>query len=189
MNKEYIWHEKYRQDSGFSLVEAMIMAVILAIAAASSITLYTMTVQQSKQTQERQIAQESVSEDVARVVRFNNRVVCTPGGTADCWYDLSSDPGESGYISANYSPDATTNYFRDRCINEGGTSLADVAAGLLTESNVPPPTSLNNASIQRYVTIASSQDRRAHRYTVTWKQGEKVIRQLTLVPQVAAWCP
>ena len=176
-------------SAGFSIVEAVIMAALLSIGAITSLTLFTFTSRQQRQTGEIQQVQEAVAGDIASIERFNERIVCT--GTDGACTVSNSDPGESGYSRSDYLPGATINLFRDRCRGVNDQTLGTVAAALLPNS-VPVPSSFSTLGITRLATasgVTSAGDSPNHQYTITWSRNGARVRQLTLVPRVAAWCP
>ena len=170
---------------GFAITEAILMAVLLAIAALGTITMLTVSVTQSRRSDASHEDQIAINQDLSAIQQFNERMVCT-SLTSSCTVS-SGTPGESNYINTSYSI-AGTNYFRDRCNNVSSSTIANEAVTLLTTVTVPTPTSFSSLGLSRSVSTNSS-DKLNHVYTVTWLDSGNRLRQVKLKPLVASWCP
>lgn len=177
---------KQGRCEGFSIVEAVIIAVILAVGTTTSLILFTFTSSQNNSARQSQATEEALRADIASIAQFNERMTCSAG--TGCTIS-NNDLGEN-----NYAPTTTSNDFILRCRGTSNRTLGNEAADLLTLQNVPTPTAFLTLGITRSAPVAeaftaTSTDNPTHRYTVTWNRNGNRIRQLTFTPRVAAWCP
>ena len=163
---------------GFSLVEVMLAAALMVIVAVGTTVLFTLSNSQTLQSRARQGEQAAISDDLATIQRLNDRYSCASGSCAIA----ASDPGENDYYPDTAADRATV----DAQCNSG--ALID---NLITAiKSAATPASFGNLGIRRRPASASSDDPATNRYTVTWSSSDgRQLRQVTLVPTMAGWCP
>lgn len=171
------------QTQGFSLIEVVVAAGLLIIVAVGSALLFVLSNRQTVSTRDREEQQSAISDDVAAIQRLNDRYSCTAG--ANSCAVASYDPNEDQYYPSGSSNNTT---FNDLCKNGG------LITNLLTTiNNTARPTSFTRLGITRNSATAVSDpsgEPMTHRYTVTWvNSNAQQLRQVTLVPTVANWCP
>lgn len=182
-----------RVNAGFSLVELMVSMVLFAIVSAGSLGLFTIATRQANLTRQLQEEEFAIRLDLATIQALNDRYTCASG---TCLIDSDGEPpGQNEYYPSN-STDQTT--FASLCSSGGlagkttaasGTtpSSATGLVGLINATNTP--TAFTNLGISR-TTLEDSSSPSANRYTVTWKGSDgSVLRQISLTPTTAAWCP
>lgn len=164
---------------GFSLVEMMMAAVLMVIASIGTVAMFNYGISQNSSSRGKQEEQSAISEDLADIQVMNDRYTCT---NEQLCAVISSDPGENGYHPAGTIPSTP---FRDACLN--GSLLSN----LITKINATAtPRAFTSLGISRAVSQSVSSDGNYNRYTITWsKTGGTRLRQITLVPTVAGWCP
>jgi type II secretory pathway pseudopilin PulG len=175
-----------RSSSGYSLVEIIIATLVFVVAGAGAVSLFTLVTRQASMTQSQQEEQFATAIDEGAILRLNDRYSCASGA---CTVGTSTvSPGENGYY-----PDqlAAVNSFKALCnaLTSANRSLVD---DLVTQiQSLPVTTQMTRLGVSRQVneeleTVAPL----AHRYRVAWisRDGE-VLRQITLTPTAAAWCP
>jgi type II secretory pathway pseudopilin PulG len=164
--------------AGFSLVEVMLAATLLVIVAIGATILFTLSNQQTLSSRGKQEQQSAISEDLAALLRMNDRYSCISGSCAVA----SSDPGEDEYY-----PSASTSQqsFNNSCSSGG------LLSNLITAINGrAAPAAFNTLGIQRQAPVIDSEEPSTHRYSITWVDASgRRLRQVTLVPTVANWCP
>jgi len=173
-------------SAGYSLVEIVIATLIFVIAGAGAVSLFTLVTRQAAMTQSQQEEQFATAIDEGAILRFNDRYSCASGvctvGTS------TASPGENGYY-----PDqsAAVNSFKALCnaVTSTDRSLVD---DLVTQiQSLPVTTQMARLGVTRQVAeepelVAPL----AHRYRVTWRSRDgEVLRQITLTPTAAGWCP
>ena len=168
-----------QQAGGFSLVEMMIAAVLMVIATIGTVAMFNYGISQNSSSRGKQEEQSAISEDLAEIQVMNDRYTCS--NALSCAIS-SSDPGENGYHPIGTSPSSS---FNAACLN--GTLLNNL---ITTISEKGTPLAFTQLGISRTVSQTVSSDGNYNRYTVTWtKTGGTRLRQITLVPTVAGWCP
>jgi type II secretory pathway pseudopilin PulG len=168
-----------RQAAGFSLVEMMIAAVLMVIATIGTVGMFNYGISQNSSSRGKQEEQSAISEDVADIQRINDRYTCSNEQTCAV---ASSDPGENGYYPTGSNPSSS---FNAACLD--GTLLDNLINTITTTAT---PSAFSNLGITRSVSASVSSDVRYNRYTVTWRNRAGTrLRQITLVPTVAGWCP
>lgn len=187
MRQRHLTFSSESSKGGFSIVEALMAALILVVVTSGSLALYTSYTRSLQLSRRENQVQAALAADIASILRTNRRIVCTTGA---CTIS-STDPTENDYFP---DPTNTTfvNYFTSLCSNQ---TLAAQAATLIT--NLSPPTEFNTLGITRNAAVAevyaSAPQRSGHRYVVTWSRtvgGQtRPLRQLTLTPTAANWCP
>lgn len=162
----------------------VIAAALMVIATIGTVALFNYSISQNSSSRSQQEEQSAISEDMAAIQVANDRYSCSD---SDASVPIScsvsgSDPGEDSYYTAGAAPSAS---FNDACLDG---SLID---NLLTAINaINQPAAFSRLGISRTAAKTPSSDGIYHRYTVTWSgSGGTRLRQITLVPTVAGWCP
>ena len=173
-----------QRNSGFSLVELLVAAVVMAIASMGGTYLFNQATSQARaisQTLEQQFA---ISNELAVIRDHNDRYTCS---TIPCSVQTGGNPpNQNQYVPANPDDPAHTPTFRQLC----AVGLAD---NLISDINSTPK--LTSSEITRLAsTDLSSTDSPSstppQRYLVRWSSNDgRVLRQVQLMPTVAAWCP
>jgi len=167
------------QTRGFSLVEMMIAAVLMVIATIGTVSLFNYGISQNSSSRGKQEEQSAISEDVADIQRINDRYTCS---NEQACAVSSSDPGENSYYPTGPNPSSP---FNAACLD--GTLLNNLISTITTTAT---PSAFTRLGITRSVSTSASSDGRYNRYTVTWRNRAGTrLRQITLVPTVAGWCP
>jgi len=173
-------------SSGYSLVEIIIATLVFVIAGAGAVSLFTLVTRQSSMTQSQQEEQFATAIDEGAIIRLNDRYTCA-SGTCTAGTSTSS-PGENGYY-----PDqlAAVNSFKSLCNAATSTDRSLVDDLVAQIQSLPVTSQMARLGVIRQVneeseTVAPL----AHRYRVAWisRDGE-ILRQITLTPTAAAWCP
>ena len=187
-------NDRYRNGScinGFSLAEMIIAASLMVIATMVTISLFNFSISQDKSARGKQEEQSAISQDIAAIESMNDRYNCSSSSACTV---STTDPGENDYYTSGTN---ASTVFDNKC-SDG--SLID---NLLTSINArTKPTAFTRLGISTTVTRNSSlypdsgtvvdpnSDKRYLRYTITWTNASSQrLRQLTLVPTVAGWCP
>jgi type II secretory pathway pseudopilin PulG len=176
-----------QQAAGFSLVETMLATFILAVVTSGTLALYTSYTKSLQINRRENQIQAAIASDVATVLRTNRRITCSSGS---CTIN-GADPGENAYSPDPLNSSATT-YFTTLCSSQ---TLVNQVISLIDQQSRPAAfTDLgitrDAATAEQYTTTPT---RSGHRYVVTWSRsisGQTVpLRQITLTPTVANWCP
>lgn len=176
-----------RSNSGFSIVEIIVSVAILMAAVTGSMILFNLTNRNAQLAGQRQDELAAVSEDMAQILRVNDQFVCTSGTACGCLggscASASTYPGENNYI-----PD---NYVTTKSLSDGITSICSAGFGSRVASTINQlglPSKAQSLGVTRSATANTSGS--PHLYTVTWSSSRGTqLRQVTLFPTVAAWCP
>jgi len=165
-------------QAGFSLVELMLAASLMVIVAVGTAALFTLSNKQTLDSRGRQEEQSAVSDDLATIQRLNDRYSCANGTCAVA----STDPGEDGYYP---STTAARSSFDAQC--SSGTLIDNLISAIGATAT---PAAFSNLGISRSTPSKDTAEPSTNRYTVTWSNsGGRQLRQITLVPTVAGWCP
>ena len=173
-----------QRNSGFSLVELLVAAVVMAIASMGGTYLFNQATSQARaisQTLEQQFA---ISNELAVIRDHNDRYTCA---TIPCSVQTGGNPpNQNQYVPANPDDPAHTPTFHELCT----LGLAD---NLIRHINSTPKltgseiTRLASADLSSTGTPSSTTP---HRYLVRWSSTDgRVLLQVQLIPTVAAWCP
>lgn len=179
--------QQRRGGEGFSIVEVVVSAVILLAAVTGSIILYNLTARNTTLAGNQQDELAAVSADMAQVFRVNDQFICTTTTNCGCiggsCVTSGSYPGENSYIPGGYILDSAVSAGIESLCNTGfGTRLATTINGLAL------PTKAASLGITRNAIANTSGS--PHLYTVTWSSSRgSQLRQMTLYPTIAAWCP
>jgi hypothetical protein len=181
--------------AGASIVEVVISTLILALAAVGSLMLYTTLTKFGLSSKSEGETQAAIEEDLANILNANRRFTCngTDPGAAGCKIEVSSDPGEDGYYPSLTNSNAVTD-FKSRCATN---TIASTLIPLLSSSSLAVPSSFSRLGLSRSASLpvdvtasdGSSSDSSNHQYVIIWTKSGTPIRQITLRPTVANWCP
>ena len=177
-------------NSGFSLMELVVAAVLMAISSMGGTYLFNQATRQARaisQTLEQQFA---ISNELAVIRDHNDRYSCA---TIPCSVQTGGNPpNQNQYVPANPDDPAHTPTFRQLC----ASGLSNDLITHINSSAVPQLTGGNDVSRNASLDPASSavvnvtnKSVRPHRYLVPWSAGGRQVRQVQLIPTVAAWCP
>lgn len=171
-------------NSGFSLMELVVAVVLIAISSIGGTYLFNQATRQAKaisQTLEQQFA---ISNELAVIRDHNDRYTCA---TIPCSVQTGGNPpNQNQYVPANPDDPANTPTFHELCT----LGLAD---NLISHINSTPK--LTGSEITRLASAdlsstGSPSSTTPHRYLVRWSSTDgRVLRQVQLIPTVAAWCP
>jgi Tfp pilus assembly protein PilV len=193
------------RQTGFSIAEVLVGAVLLAVAIVGAAALLVSGTTTRNSTTRNDQRQALIDNDIAliqerarrytwcdnRADRFSGDPCPGPGGTsiapgnADYYsVDLNEATNEVCYPSQGTPSNANCTAFRNACV------AGQIAAPLRDEitTNIPQ-TQLDTAGITRTVAVDDADE---HRLLITYTSAladAQVVRQLLLVPPVAAWCP
>lgn len=192
---------------GFTLVEILVAAVVMVLSTIGSTVLFNQSTRQRLSGDQRLQEQLAISRDLAAILEVNERYNCDP--THGCAAALSAvmpdqplaaPPDQDAYAPANVDallPGGRS--FRDLCDSGLLTNLftALEAAGDLDRNASTGTSTLVGTRVQRTVSLQDAtgagtgrQSLAPHRYRVDWRDGEgRLLRQVQLIPTVAAWCP
>lgn len=84
-------------ESGFSLVEVLVAAILLALGATVALSLFTSANQLFRSSLTRDSVQIAINRDLAEIQRRNRRFVCTNGAVCGLISEDSNDPTENEY--------------------------------------------------------------------------------------------
>lgn len=193
-------------EQGFSLVETIVAAVLLAIAATSAFTLFTASQTLFFQGRDKDNDQVAISQDLARIERLNRRFVCSQG-SCDFIDTLSpgriNDPTEMEYTPpypvGTYPPGADFNdkmkTFRDDICAVIPSEPSELVGEFKIKADAAlasDPSAALPAGIERNISInpaAQETPPTPHAYVVIYTRNNQVLRRARLVPTVAGWCP
>lgn len=170
------------------MVELLVAALIMAFSSMGGTLLFGQATRQASAIRASLQQQFLISNELAVIRDHNDRYSCASGS---CSVDLIGDPPNQGeYIPPN-APNALAPYTTFLGLCQSGLANAlishiNTAAPTLTTGEVTRLASLDPASLDP---DATSQSGPPHRYLVTWTAGGRQVRQVQLIPTVAAWCP
>jgi type II secretory pathway pseudopilin PulG len=165
--------------AGYSLVELLVSALLFAIIGTGSVTLFSLTVRQQTRTEGLQAEQFAISIDEANLQRMNDRFTCQSG---TCVIKTGTAPNQNEYYPLVGSAAEATFLALCSPTSSGAPALADPLVALI---NAVPP--ISRQAVREAETVAQPF---AHRYTITWRsRDDTILRQNTLVPTTAGWCP
>lgn len=175
---------------GFSILEAMIAAAIVAVVASASLTLYTAYSRSLQINRRENQIQAAIASDLSTIEDTNRRIICTTG-TCTISEEL---PGEDDYFP-DPTNEANVDYFLSLCSTASAPRLAESAVALINA--VPQPALFSQLGITRQPAAVETYNtaplQTGHRYVVSWTRvvdGQTTpIRQVTLTPTTAYWCP
>ena len=171
-------------NSGFSLMELVVAVVLIAISSIGGTYLFNQATRQAKAISHTLKQQFAISNELAVIRDHNDRYSCA---TIPCSVQTGGNPpNQNQYVPANPDDPAHTPTFRQLC----ALGLAD---NLISHINSTPK--LTGSEITRLASAdlsstGSPSSTTPHRYLVRWSSTDgRVLRQVQLIPTVAAWCP
>jgi prepilin-type N-terminal cleavage/methylation domain-containing protein len=182
-------------NSGFSLVEVIVAAALLAISASAAVTLFSssrLLFERSKAQDEEQIA---INADLAEIERRNRRFACLAGSCS-----LSaSDPDEREYTpdhpgglptDSTYATfEAQMALFQSQCA-QPQEGASDLLKSFKTAALDTLPAMTEGVTRNYDITTASTETPPTpHAYVVIYAKNDQILRMARLVPTVARWCP
>lgn len=186
MSRFLIPHSAAR-EAGFSLVELLVAAMVMLISSMGGTYLFNQATHQANAISRRLQQQFAVSNDLATILDLNDRYSCADLPTEDC-SPRAEPPDQNQYVPNTFNaelndPNLSKPNFSQLC--ERG--LANDLVKEIQEETLPP-------GVARHTAILDSVDANGksvppHRYRVSWSADGRVLRQVQLVPTVAAWCP
>lgn len=185
---------RFSPQSGFSIVEMLVAALLLAISASAAVTLFSTSQTLFKQGKDRDDEQNAINADLAEIQLRNRRFTCQLG---TCILS-SSDPNEDQYTPAHpgvVPPGATFDdqmrNFANLCVlppSDPNSLLRSFQTAALGPGNLPEMTRGIERDID-IITPSSETPATPHAYVVTYRKDGQVLRRVRLVPTVAGWCP
>ena len=192
---------------GFTLVEILIAAVVMVLSTIGSTVLFNQATRQGLSGNHRLQEQLAISRDLAAILEVNERYNCdplhgcaVPAAEGTPQVPLPDPPDQDAYAPPNADailPGGRS--FRDLCDSGLLTALFSAleAAGEIHREGPTQAITLVGTHVQRTVslldatgTAAARQSAPPHRYRVDWLDGQgRLLRQVQLIPTVAAWCP
>jgi prepilin-type N-terminal cleavage/methylation domain-containing protein len=183
-------------DTGFSLIEVIVAALILSIVSFGTLRLISTSSQQLTRSGDISQLNALIEADLTAVRTANDRLVCNNGSCVIS----GTDPTRTGYSPsvANTATDGVTypsaeftniEFFERRCGYRTTAGVFNKNEGFAWALRDLLPTT--DGRIVRTITdinIAPS----GHRYTVIYTRAggdNTILRQVTLVPATVAWCP
>lgn len=172
-------------EGGFSLVEMIVAVALLVVASVGSLVVFNIATRQNNQSRDKQEEQSAISADLANIQSMNDRYSCSDSEAETLVCSVSdSDPGENDYYARVSAASAA--------VDEACTDGSLIVALIEEVDGLEAPAAFERLGINRSVEARpTEEDRSPLRYTVTWSKnsGQTQLRQITLVPTVANWCP
>lgn len=170
-------------------MEVLISTVIFAIVTAGSLGMFTISTRQANLTRQLQEEEFAIRLDLATIQAINDRFTCASG---ICQLDtVGAPPGQSEYFPLTAAAQTS---FATLCSQGALTVVPSSSYGsgllsLISTNATAASTAMQRLGIIRRLS-ADSTSPTAHRYTVTWSGSDgSLLRQISLVPTTAAWCP
>ena len=179
------FHLKLAQRiSGFSLVELLVAGVIMVISSVAATFLFNQATRQATFISKSFEYQFAISNQLAVILDHNDRYTCS---TINCSVQTAGNPpNQNQYVPANPDDPTHSPTFRQLC----AVGLAD---NLISHINSIPKITGNEITLHASTDLSSSVSPSSlppHRYLVRWSTTDgRILRQVQLVPTVAAWCP
>lgn len=173
---------------GFTLVEILIAAVVMVVATVGSTVLFNQATRQGLSGDRRLQQQLAISRDLAAILEVNERYTCDSGVCAATLNPVEPDPlpDQDGYAPATA---AGISSFRALCDKGLLTNLISTLERTLGDQI------LEGTGVRRTVNLLDAtgtppESLPPHRYRVDWWDADgRLLRQVQLIPTVAAWCP
>ncbi len=181
-------HATPRND-GFTLIEVLVATLILAVVSIGTVAALNTSTRQLRRSGDINELNALIESDLAVVRTANDRLVCNDA-TTGCII-AANDPGATGYFP-NTANQANIDFFVRLCGYRVEASppndigIFNTAAGFATQLVALLPAA--DARLQRNVNVEDG----GHRYTVRYTRpggDNTILRQVTLVPATASWCP
>lgn len=187
------------KSDGFSIIEGIVAALIVAIVTSGALSLYASYTKSLQINRRENQIQAAIAVDEAAILRANRRITCND---RTCSINPSSDPGEDNYYP-DPSDEAAVNYFKCNICgysDDPGTPCASELAEKVTQliGSIEEPVDFKTLNIRRNAAIvedhAGFPNESKFRYIVSWSRDNSNsdaphLRELTLTPTVANWCP
>lgn len=183
-----------RPRPGFTLVEILIAAVVMVLSTIGSAVLFNQAARQSLSGNQHLGEQLAISRDLAAILDVNERYNCTASGCGVA-PDAAAPPDQDDYapIDDEATIDAGRS-FRELC-SQG--LLDNLVTALQNTGEIDANGILAGTSVRRTVTLLEAsgtplQSLPPHRYRVDWRAADghgRLLRQVQLIPTIAAWCP
>ncbi len=186
-------------EAGFSLVELLISSVILLVTLVVAVTISVTSSMDSYRTGLRYQKEAAIDADLARIQRFNDRFTCV-SGTCVIQPGTTGEMGKDAYFPNPVPSSTRPDLDHDGVADEAEAALENIqnrCRYLQSLDLVTPLQQLIQASLpmpeglERTIAVDAATQGGAHRYTVTYvdPNSSEVMRQMTLVPAMVAWCP
>lgn len=183
--------------SGFSLVEVLVAAMLLAISASAALTLFSVSEALFTQGKTQDDDQVAINTDLAEIQQRNRRFTCMEGSCTLSDFDPNENqytPPHPGVVPPGDSFINKRDTFFGLC-----TQPQAGASGLLKEFKTMALDTLPamTRGIDRAVdlnTPASETPQTPHAYVVIYSKKDdnnntQILRRARFVPTVAGWCP
>jgi hypothetical protein len=160
----------------------MVASVILLASVTAAVTLFNFTNINARLGEEKQDEQAAISEDLATVVQINDKFRCIDQSSCSSG---NAYPNENEYIPGDLGA-------LDNICSSDGTGSGFAPLLVDTINNLALTQRLAELNITRSAAIAETMnesDIPPHLYSIQWKKGSVQLRQITLMPTVASWCP
>jgi hypothetical protein len=193
-----------RHDSGFSIVEAIVSALLLVLSTAAIISIFDYSLLSLRRSGDRDTIAAAISADIATIERMNDRYSCDiASGT--CSEDENKPANPTKFDYAPGLTDSGWPRFKELCNSPTTQASPGLATALIDKINQTSSitTTSNGRAIAILRTARPHPDNNKadtleggmqvvyprHLYIVEWipEQGPK--RELVLTPTVANWCP
>lgn len=178
--------------SGFSLVEVLVAAMLLAISASAALTLFSTSdilFTKSKTQDDDQLA---INADLAEIQRRNRRFSCVEGSCTLSNSDPNEDqytPAHPGTVPPGTSFESKMADFSSRC-TQPQEQASDLVAEFETTALGTLPAMTRGITREFDISTPSSESPPTpHAYIVIYSKGNQVLRRVRMVPTVANWCP
>lgn len=167
-----------RKKQGFTIIELVVSAVILALAASTAGVLVGVSNRSTITSREVAEASSAIESDIARIRTISESYTCcagtctsSPTASASCIGSL----GDSSYYFPQQLAGITA--FTTLCSNGNLTNSLMTAI-----DSLPQPSGVTRAN-------SVKEDAISHRLSITYSAAGGVNKVLKIVPTVAGWCP
>lgn len=182
---------QYRQ-SGFSLVEVLVAAMLLAISASAALTLFSTSEALFAKGKIQDDDQVAINTDLAEIQKRNRRFTCKEGSCTLVNSDPNEDqytPAHPGTVPPGASFDSKMAAFSSRCTQPQGQASGLVAEFETTALETLPSMTRGITRTFDINTPSNESPLTPHAYIVIYSKGNQVLRRVRMVPTVANWCP
>jgi prepilin-type N-terminal cleavage/methylation domain-containing protein len=173
----------FNNQSGFSLVEILVAAVIIGITGSALATLLNSSNTSFRSTRDANLLAESIDTDLANIKDVAFRMTCCSGS-------CTTEPNTQAPCSPNTVPGDQNYYFPSSALDTNESAINTFTEKCSDGSLVTSLTSLIGASdLPEGITRSfDTSGAASHRLTVVYGNSSEK-RAYTLVPTVSAWCP